>query len=305
MLFLDSFSKYSNIKTTYDFYCFVDRIGIVSDDLRGRYPWVIFKETPTTKLLNYTDWHNLFFYGMSMKVFALEQLYNLYDRIIYFDVDMIINSDLNSLIDYNLDGKSIAAVPDFQTHRRDETKINQNHISQVLQYREKLIGTTGSQYFNSGMYILDNAAKIIDTPYDVFAEKFRPSLVDQDYLNYVFKNDVLIIPDYYNYMCDNVYVSFLSYQDRISDSIAMGSACVQHFHGGSKPWKYSTTSWYFELLTQMNTTRFFEIYDGLVDYFLTKSEFKWLTDNIATNRELLQKTDALASGFDRYKNKSA
>ena len=40
-------------------------------------------------------------------------------------------------------------------------------------------------------------------------------------LNYVYKNDVLILPDCYNYICDNAYTGFMSYQDRINDSIAI------------------------------------------------------------------------------------
>lgn len=299
MLFLDSFKMNANIKVDYDFYCFVDNMNIVTPDLVKRYHWVRFEQTTTTQLSNYTEWHNLFFYGMSMKIFALEKLYDSYDRIIYFDVDIIINGDLNSLITYDLVGNSIAAVPDFQKHRRNSDMISDNHITHVIEYRKKIIDNT-DQYFNSGMYIIDNPLSILNTPYDDFAKEFRPTLVDQDYLNYVYKNDVLILPDCWNYMCDNAYTSFMSYQERINDSIAMGNAMVQHFHGGSKPWKAPNTSWYFELLTQMNTNMFFVIYDGLLDHFLSKSEFKWLVDSIAVNRPLLQKTDELANKYSQY-----
>jgi hypothetical protein len=50
---------------------------------------------------------------------------------------------------------------------------------------------------------------------------------------------------------------------------------------------------------------FFVVYNGLLDYFLSKPDFKWLTNGIADNTPLLKKTDEIATSYEKYKNKSA
>lgn len=165
---------------------------------------------------------------MSLKVFALQELIQDYDRIIYLDVDIIINGDLNEFVNYDLSGYGIGAVPDFQTNRRDLANLSVEHIKYVLDYREQLIGYS-DRYFNSGVYIIDNPEKLNSIGYDEFAQKFSPSLVDQDYLNYVYRDDVFILPEKYNFMCDNTHVRDMSYQDRMIDSYNMSLARYSTF----------------------------------------------------------------------------
>lgn len=302
LLFLESFNNNANISTDYDFYCFTDRMSIIPEILKTKYDWVKFRETKTTNLNNYTSWDNSFFYGMSLKVFALQELMQDYDRIIYLDVDIIINGDLNEFVNYDLSGYGIGAVPDFQTNRRDPANLSVEHIKYVLDYREQLIGYS-DRYFNSGVYIIDNPEKLNSIGYDEFAQKFSPSLVDQDYLNYVYRDDVFILPEKYNFMCDNIHVRDMSYQDRMIDSYNMSLAPIQHFHGSSKPWKGKDSFSYFELLSQMNTIRFFETYDSIYDYLQSNINYNWFTASVDKNRELLLRTDKLAIDF--VKNKSA
>ena len=301
VLFLESFKNNANIKTKYDFYCFVDRLSIVPEYLKNKYEWVKFRETKTTNIQNYTSWDSSFFYGMSIKVFALYELMNDYDRIIYLDVDIIINGDLNDFVHCDLGGRGIGAVPDFQTNRRDKRKINLSHVKTTLEYRDTLVGSN-ELYFNSGVYIIDDPTSLDEIRYDEFATRFKPSLVDQDYLNYVYRGDVCLIPEKYNFMCDNTHLRDMSYQDRMIDSYNMSIAPIQHFHGSSKPWKCKSSFGYFELVSQMNTVRFFETYDSVYDIISSNVNYDWIIKNVDRNRELLQRTDRLAINFGKYKS---
>ena len=127
-------------------------------------------------------------------------------------------------------------------------------------------------------------------------------MVDQDYLNYVYRGDVCLIPEKYNFMCDNTHLRDMSYQDRMIDSYNMSIAPIQHFHGSSKPWKCKSSFGYFELVSQMNTVRFFETYDSVYDIISSNVNYDWIIKNVDRNRELLQRTDRLAINFGKYKS---
>ncbi len=297
LMFLDSFAERANIRRPFDFYCYTDDDAVISAfSVRNEFEWVKFRKGRVSSLPNYTDWSDSFFYGMGMKIFALSELLANYDRVVYFDLDMMVNRDLNELVDIDLHGKAMGAVTDFQFSRRGTTEVASPVVADVLAYRDQLMGDA-INYINSGMFVIDSRLAPPLPDYDRFADENRPSLVDQDYLNYVFAGHICVLPDTFNYMVDQVFINELPMERRILDCVAMGDAHVQHFHGAAKPWISRDSSCYNEILTQANTARFLEVFDRFKTAFEKEPEYAWLTDGVAQNRALAARTDAIAKRF--------
>lgn len=299
LMFLESFAERANIERPFDFYCYVsdENIAEAFSD-RNEFSWVKFRKGRVSSLPNYTDWSDSFFYGMSMKIFALSDLLRDYDRVVYFDLDMMVNRDLNELVNIDLQGKAMGAVTDFQFARRGSFEITDKAVADVLAYRDKLIGDFLG-YINSGMFVIDSKLAPHLPDYDEFADRNRPSLADQDYLNHVFAGNVCILPDTFNYMVDQLFTKSMSFEQRIRDCSEMGEAHVQHFHGAAKPWKELGSYCYNEILTQANMTRFLEVYDRFRPIFDSVPEYAWLTSGVEQNRELATRTDAIAERFKK------
>jgi lipopolysaccharide biosynthesis glycosyltransferase len=175
-------------------------------------------------------------------------------------------------------------------------EIREKHLAEILTYRDKLMGQ-GEAYINSGMFLVDCAQPVALPDYDEFAVEWQPSLIDQDYLNFAYRDNMAILPDTFNFMVDQAFMNRLTYQARIGGSIAMSEAHIQHFHGQAKPWKQAGSYGYEQLLDGMNTARFFEVYDRLRPLFEDVPDYGWLTENIAINRPRLEQSDALAARF--------
>jgi lipopolysaccharide biosynthesis glycosyltransferase len=297
MLFMESFAERAQISQPFDFYCFSDSEEMVETFcLEPAYNWVKFRRGYVTDLPNFTAWPDAFYYGMGMKIYALHELRPHYDRILYLDVDMMINRPLDDLVNADLQGKALGAVPDFQFSRHGMIEIREKHLAEILTYRDKLMGQ-GEAYINSGMFLVDCAQPVALPDYDEFAVEWQPSLIDQDYLNFAYRDNMAILPDTFNFMVDQAFMNRLTYQARIGGSIAMSEAHIQHFHGQAKPWKQAGSYGYEQLLDGMNTARFFEVYDRLRPLFEDVPDYGWLTENIAINRPRLEQSDALAARF--------
>ena len=296
-LFYESFRERANIQVPYDFFCYSNEHEVLLElNKAKRYSNVNFVFSEQTKMTNYSRFEDSFFYGMSLKAFALRDLMHSYKRVIYFDVDIMINKELQSLATLDLQGHKLAGVPDFAFHRRGD--INSTHLDYELIQREKLLGDP-KLYINSGMFVVEAG----NTPwldYDEFAHEWRPSYVDQDWLNYMFRDSILHIDEKWNYMTDMAFSEQISSEQRVLDCIAMSKAHVQHFHGDAKPWRPITTPGFKRYIVQMYTKRFYEVFDRL-EMELNKSGARWLTDNITANRQLLSRSIALADGFDKYR----
>ncbi len=115
-------------------------------------------------------------------------------RLIYLDADTIVNLDLKELYRYDLAGKTIAAAVDKE--------ISENSWQNVPLITGGYIAK--ERYFNSGVLLIDMVR--LKTRPDFFSESCafwsnnRRFLVypDQDILNFIFKDDSLILPAKYN-----------------------------------------------------------------------------------------------------------
>lgn len=190
-------------------------------------------------------------------IYARLFLFKLYpwgnvDRLIYLDVDILINGDLKMLWDVDLQGKTIGACFD-------------SYVEYGTSSHKEKIGLRGDQpYFNSGVLLIDmkkwqkrdiclEVGKWIET------NKELMRYPDQDVLNALFKDEVLLINNRFNFM---PYLSTRIKRGLIDKSLAINyekvdfPIVIYHYCGVSKPWQEDNTliktRHYFSLAKEIN-----------------------------------------------------
>lgn len=160
----------------------------------------------------------------------IPNLFSSLSKIIYLDVDTIINNDLSHLFNTDLNNKSLAGVPEFVNNYEP---FQNKHI-QSLSLKSK-------DYINSGV-LLFNLRKIrsdLDRYNNQVKElsKLKFLYQDQDMLNIIFKDDILFCEHTYNY----------SYA-KLKDELLNSDPAIIHYTM-QKPWNsarpFGDIWWYF------------------------------------------------------------
>ena len=166
--------------------------------------------------------------------FDLPIVFPQYDKILYLDVDMIIQHDLSDLYNIDISEHYAAAVKDMHG------MVGGKHHDRL-----HLIN-----YFNAGMMLLnlrkmreDNIAeKLIDYK----LHKDQGYFMSQDALNYVFAENVKYISPQYNYMAsifryypEEQIKSFYEMNDAAYQYM-LSAAHIVHLTDKKKPWKYKS-----------------------------------------------------------------
>lgn len=231
-IFMDSWRKHNT--ESVDVFWFVDTEEL-AEQIRAIHADVTVSVCGVTSLPNTSIYDDSYFYGMTMKIFALESFIGQYDRVVYFDVDTIINGDPSPILHCDLGGKSVGAVKDIAFDRWPQEKPVPIWFMPEFERRGALCGDPKS-YVNSGMMVFD-MTKITALPsLDEKAQEGSFVLLDQDYINHVFDGDIATLDESWNYMSDHIYAASMTLQRRMQTSLEMGRAVVQHFHANAKPW---------------------------------------------------------------------
>ena len=148
---------------------------------------------------------------ISFKLLALSILKKQYDKVIYFDLDVIFRKDFSYII------KSLNNSYIYGCNEYSRKYIASNRC---LVLRDAKISL--NQYINAGFMIwcLDFEFDIED--YKNYIKKFFVDCPEQDYINFKFKNYIKVLP---NYISWNPLLDF-----------EYNPACV-HFLGEFKPYK--------------------------------------------------------------------
>ena len=162
--------------------------------------------------------------------FSLGTLYRLkiaeilpIDKVLYLDSDIVVNIDIQSLWNIDLDQYYIAAVRDLKATRRKIT--NKIHF--------KKMGFSADQYFNAGVILFN--LKILREEMALFNDAISFLLkhstdaifFDQDALNALLQKKTLLLPAMYNFIPVSLQ------PQKVSDNLP----AIIHF-AGPKPWKY-------------------------------------------------------------------
>jgi lipopolysaccharide biosynthesis glycosyltransferase len=153
---------------------------------------------------------------------AIENLAQTYDRILYLDTDLFVNSrSVGDLFDIDMAGHAVAAVLDVHHTVRPGRKVAEFQA----------VGLTHSPYFNAGVLLVDAARWREQRAYARMAELCGAhgqalSRHDQSLLNLAFKDDWLELSPVWNWQ----------YSYRNSFLTEWASPRLIHFAGAHKLW---------------------------------------------------------------------
>lgn len=165
------------------------------------------------------------------------------DKVLYLDVDTVVNKNLEELFTIELGGNYFAAVPDPFINKRDISYVKSLGMTPEL----------GERYFNSGvilfnMCIFREAYKLNDalTYIKNNGAKFR--FHDQEVLNGLYFKNYIQLDETYNYL-----TVFRGLADMIhwllSGKKKPARQCILHYANSYKPWnsaylgKYENEYW--------------------------------------------------------------
>lgn len=154
-------------------------------------------------------------------------------RILYLDIDMIVNKDITHLYDMDFEGRSLIVAKDMEFENMIEHSCSGNTAHDRL---FKQLQEEGHTYFCSGLVLL-NIEKIRETySFEKYLDIFKEireymAYPDQDLLNYVHKGDVKYVDELtYGVFAQTAHTLGYSYVD------IKQNAAIIHFTGQAKPW---------------------------------------------------------------------
>lgn len=165
---------------------------------------------------------------MYFRLLLLDVLPEETDRLLYIDVDMIINKSIKEVYQTDFEGKNFCVCADMATvfpFSKEHAELFAEHIR------------NGFTYFNSGL-MLWNVKKLRAENYNFrrymeLAERVKDKLMapDQDILNYMHLNQVKYLDEYqYNLFSRLAYNRDVHYEDVKKETT------IIHY-AGMKPWE--------------------------------------------------------------------
>ena len=162
--------------------------------------------------------------------YFIPQLTPHLEKVIYIDVDVIVNGDISELYNIDLEDKALAAVPE-NFYRKNGEYVKEN-------IKPEFKNTIN--YFNAGVMLL-NIKQFVENNYSdeliqMTIELFdKLSCPDQDIFNILFENNHKLIDYKFNYMPD-FYEAYKKIIDSENVDKLDNNAIVYHYTCG-KPWK--------------------------------------------------------------------
>jgi lipopolysaccharide biosynthesis glycosyltransferase len=160
------------------------------------------------------------------RFFLADLLSNEYERVLYLDSDVAVESNLVEIFDLDLKGQPIGAVMDC-TFIANQTGKAQQHWRTHMQ----TIGLPpDAPYFNSGAILIDldkwRATEVPEKAVWFFANQAAPRSMDQDALNYIFFQKWIELHPKWNYQ--TLYLPY-----KLEDKIR---PVIWHYVDTIKPW---------------------------------------------------------------------
>ncbi len=232
-------------------------------------------ELPTSEL-----WSIETYYRLMMTRLLSDEM----DRILYLDVDMIVNGSLHDLYNIDFEGAHFVACEDA-----DPTGVNFPY--RCINFGERI--KAGYIYFNAGVMLwnlMELRGKYDLEDYFRTAKELEYKIdnVDQDLLNYVHYGHIKYVDNRYNYYARLRANEGATYEDAKRDAV------IVHFLS-QKPW--DANGYHFEAeKLWWDYARMTPYYYELLEMFLEKT----LTDRtiFLDNSKLFQSNLELKKGLD-------
>lgn len=146
------------------------------------------------------------------------------DRILYFDIDILVNGSIKDLWELDLKGSCIAGA------------IEKDNYMYFPEHAASLGLTPEHTYFNAGILLLDlknmRERHLSETLLHLAIEKAEQlRFCDQDLLNMFFKDEVVLFDVKYNYSSWQMF----------NEPNEPSDVPIAHFNGSEKPWRMTST----------------------------------------------------------------
>lgn len=226
-----------NKETCYDIYILSDNVSeeniALLEELKSDTVKINVIKLDSSNLKQYDDGQTYLSVAAFLR-FEIPELLPQYDKVLYLDDDILVQKDLSSFYNLDVENYYTAAVRDMPG------EVNFNFPQRV--------NTT--KYFNSGVLLLNTKKIRKDFEKQVFYDslKLLPDLKlkDQDALNLVFKENVLWLDARYNLMMYNFLmlrytvemvnnffeINYNTFEELQED------AYIIHLTNAQKPWQY-------------------------------------------------------------------
>ena len=166
--------------------------------------------------------------------FYIPEIFNNLDKILYFDSDVIIQTDLNEFYNHNIDDYYTECVLDIQTY-------NKKHLKEINYPHEK--------YFNSGVLLLNlSKMRLNKITEKLIKHKLATNVydfMDQDTLNVILGSKSKFISYKYNFLpillrrYDFDQLNEFFDEKLPQDEESLYKSCyILHLGGKEKPWTY-------------------------------------------------------------------
>lgn len=218
--------------------------------------------------------------------FFLIDIMKNYDKVVYLDCDMIVNTDIKNIFYLDIGDNYLAAA-------RDANLITCYYMNtKWTPYLDKIVKIKNPKnYFQAGLLLMN--LKRFRKDYTLnecidICSSYKWSLFDQDVLNMICQDAVYILNMNWNVMSGEEYRLEHIIKNAIDDIkeeylAAREEPYVIHYCGKKKPWDYAETDYANYFWKQARLTPFYEII-------------------LLRNNDINSKTDNLKSELTNIKN---
>ena len=233
---IQSIYENSNSEYLYDINIFVDET--VSENMKKRLNSLKYRNLRITlwdvrNTFDGIDLYSVGHYSRQMYYrWLIPEVLSKYDKVLYLDCDIVVNTDISRLYDIPLGDNYVAAANNFL---RDNLI---NHVSNRL-------GLPLEEYYNSGMLVMNCKKWIGNSLKNKCIECLRSydklACPDQDVLNVVCRGKILKLDDKWNFQWHHQFPDArtgtftLDYKERY-DRLTKSVPDIIHYTSWVKPW---------------------------------------------------------------------
>lgn len=214
------------------------------------------------------DFHTTRTFSLAVyfRLFA-QSVFSRYEKIVYLDSDLVLFTDVAELFHQDLEGKLLAACHDLAT---EQQSLDDEKLADF--WRKKLDKEPGSDYFNSGVLVMDLAGMRREGVETELLKKIRSisdtNWPDQDVMNSVMNGRVKYMDCEWNFLDwmadpDEDSLNFLYISREARDMAREARSRIKILHYAErKPWtlgyggKNDAYYWHYAAMTPfINETR--------------------------------------------------
>lgn len=281
---LKSIKKHISMNSTYDFVIIEDNITTKNKNK------IIKKYSSTNFSIRFENLDDLFDINtlyLAQYDYSLHSYYKLiipdifssYEKVLYTDLDMIFQCDINKILDLDMGVYPIAMTRDFPIAYFldvfDDTTLR-NYL------KDNLNITDSFDYFSAGIVLFNIRYIAKKSSTDcinlAFSKKFK--MQEQDILNFYYNKNIYEIP--YKYCINTPWIDkftdeFLNDDAFINQIIdAKKELCVLHYSSREKPWKKWNIDSYDKIWFKYNKNLKYRSYilANFINFFYKKEKFR-------------------------------